>query len=105
MSPLTSLAPLVFVVVTTGIKQGWEDYQRHRTDNATNHLEVQVLRGTVLTKVKSQDINVGDVVKIMNNEEIPCDLVLISSHDSDGKCHVTTANLDGETNLKVVHIL
>ena len=36
------------------------------------------------------------------DEEFPCDLVLLSSEDPEGNCHVTTANLDGETNLKVL---
>ena len=28
-------------------------------------------------------------------------MVMLSSHDSEGECSITTANLDGETNLKV----
>ena len=39
-------------------------------------------------------------MKIHANEPIPCDLVLLSSEDPEGECVVTTANLDGETNLK-----
>ena len=36
------------------------------------------------------------------NDEIPADLVFISgSTGAEGTCYVTTANLDGETNLKV----
>ena len=46
-------------------------------------------------------MQVGDIVKVMVEEELPCDMVLLSSHDEDGECYVTTANLDGETNLKV----
>ena len=37
----------------------------------------------------------------MSDAEVPCDLVLLSSSDRDGRCYITTANLDGETNLKV----
>ena len=44
---------------------------------------------------------VGDIVRIKDNEEFPCDLVVISCDDPDGTCYITTANLDGETNLKV----
>ena len=40
----------------------------------------------------------------MNNEEIPCDLVVLSSSEKDGECNIMTANLDGETNLKVTNI-
>ena len=31
----------------------------------------------------------------------PCDLVLLWTSTENHACHVTTANLDGETNLKV----
>lgn len=43
----------------------------------------------------------GDIVKVKVNQGFPCDLVMLSSYDPEGKCYVTTANLDGETNLKV----
>jgi len=37
----------------------------------------------------------------MSDESFPCDLLLIHSDTDDNKCYITTANLDGETNLKV----
>lgn len=40
-------------------------------------------------------------MKVKVEEELPCDMVLLSSDNEDGECYVTTANLDGETNLKV----
>ena len=44
---------------------------------------------------------VGDIVRVSSNEGIPADMVMLSSHDPEGECYITTANLDGETNLKV----
>ena len=41
------------------------------------------------------------MVKVPCDEEFPCDLVVLTSPHEDGQCHITTANLDGETNLKV----
>ena len=35
------------------------------------------------------------------NEPVPCDMLIFSSSNEDGTCYITTANLDGETNLKV----
>lgn len=51
--------------------------------------------------MKSKLIQVGDLVRVPNENDIPCDMILLSSSNKDGKCFVTTANLDGETNLKV----
>ena len=54
-----------------------------------------------LQQVQSQNIHVGDIVRVKRDESFPCDLVLISTSNNEGKCYITTANLDGETNLKV----
>lgn len=48
-----------------------------------------------------KNVRVGDVVRIHNNDEIPADVILLSTSDLDGACYVETKNLDGETNLKV----
>ena len=32
---------------------------------------------------------------------MPADVLILHSHDSQGCCFVTTANLDGEANLKI----
>lgn len=43
-SPITSILPLVFVVVVTAIKQGYEDFLRHRNDRAVNEQLIDVVR-------------------------------------------------------------
>lgn len=52
-----------------------------------------------------KNVRVGDFVRIYNDEEIPADIIILSTSDADGACYVETKNLDGETNLKVRHAL
>ncbi|XP_074154386.1 phospholipid-transporting ATPase IF isoform X4 [Sminthopsis crassicaudata] len=99
-SPVTSGLPLFFVITVTAIKQGYEDWLRHKSDNEVNGAPVYVVRSGGLVKTRSKNIRVGDIVRIAKDEIFPADLVLLSSDRVDGSCHVTTASLDGETNLK-----
>ncbi|KAL6302940.1 phospholipid-translocating P-type ATPase [Sparassis latifolia] len=45
-------------------------------------------------------LEVGDVVLLRENEQIPADIAVLSTSDPDNMCYVETKNLDGETNLK-----
>jgi phospholipid-transporting ATPase len=44
---------------------------------------------------------VGDILRVTNEKPFPADIVLLSSSEPDGMCFIETANLDGETNLKI----
>uniref|UniRef100_A0A8C9RX74 Phospholipid-transporting ATPase n=1 Tax=Scleropages formosus TaxID=113540 RepID=A0A8C9RX74_SCLFO len=97
-SPVTSGLPLFFVITVTAIKQGYEDWLRHKADNEVNGAPVFVVRSGSLVQTRSK--NVGDIVRVAKDETFPADLVLLSSDRAEGTCHITTASLDGETNLK-----
>lgn len=100
VGPTTSVLPLVFVVSTTAIKQAYEDYLRHKRDKEVNNRYFRVLKDKKLVRIRSRDINVGDLVFVRNNEEVPCDMILLASGGPADRCYITTANLDGETSLK-----
>ncbi|XP_048844720.1 phospholipid-transporting ATPase IF isoform X6 [Brienomyrus brachyistius] len=99
-SPVTSGLPLFFVITVTAIKQGYEDWLRHKADNEVNGAPVFVVRSGSLVQTRSKNIRVGDIVRVAKDETFPADLVLLSSERDEGTCHITTASLDGETNLK-----
>ena len=42
----------------------------------------------------------GEVLRVVANETLPCDMVLLSTSDPTGVAYVQTINLDGESNLK-----
>ncbi|XP_063693860.1 phospholipid-transporting ATPase IF-like isoform X1 [Bolinopsis microptera] len=102
IGPGTTMMPLIIVVTISLFKQGFEDYNRHKADNEVNHRLVNVIRHGCLQQINSKNIRVGDVVKLECEDEFPCDMVLVSSSDEEGSCFITTANLDGETNLKIL---
>ncbi|XP_078513785.1 phospholipid-transporting ATPase IH isoform X3 [Lissotriton helveticus] len=99
-SPVTSGLPLFFVITVTAIKQGYEDWLRHKADNAMNEYPVHVIQHGKLVRKQSRKLRVGDVVMVKEDETFPCDLILISSSRMDGTCFVTTASLDGESSHK-----
>jgi Cft2 family RNA processing exonuclease len=46
-------------------------------------------------ETRSQDLTAGDIVQVNDAQQIPADMVLISSSHPKGSCYITTANLDG----------
>nr|XP_059851849.1 phospholipid-transporting ATPase IH isoform X2 [Delphinus delphis] len=99
-SPVTSGLPLFFVITVTAIKQGYEDWLRHKADSAVNQCPVHFVQHGRLVRKQSRKLRVGDIVMVKEDETFPCDLIFLSSSRADGTCHVTTASLDGESSHK-----
>jgi len=99
----TTVAPLIFVLFVNAVKEIYDDYYRHKSDDEVNNRLVERFNqsSNSRTHTKWRDLIVGDVVMVEQDSEIPADLLFLSSADQDGLCYVETANLDGETNLKL----
>ncbi|KAM0841456.1 hypothetical protein ACQ4PT_053767 [Festuca glaucescens] len=99
-SPVAGILPLAFVLGVTAVKDGYEDWRRHRSDKNENNRTASVLVDGVFQPKRWKEMQVGDVVRVVANETLPCDMVLLSTSDPTGVAYVQTINLDGESNLK-----
>uniref|UniRef100_A0A671RBU7 P-type ATPase N-terminal domain-containing protein n=1 Tax=Sinocyclocheilus anshuiensis TaxID=1608454 RepID=A0A671RBU7_9TELE len=77
------------------IKDGWEDFRRYQTDQQLNNTPCFIFSSKQMCFVERRwkDVRLGDFVRVLSNQ-------IMHTSDPNGVCHIETANLDGETNLK-----
>ena len=84
---------LLFVLVVNGLKEVYEDVQRHKSDKKINLAKVNVLRGRSFIQIEWQQLKIGDIIKLENNEQIPADCLIVSTSNKNFSCYIETCNL------------
>ncbi len=77
-----------------------EDWKRHKGDWSLNHMKTKTLKNGIFVETDWKSVVVGDVIMLGKNEQIPADIVILSTSNPDSECYIETKNLDGESNLK-----
>ncbi|RHY34313.1 hypothetical protein DYB32_001300 [Aphanomyces invadans] len=109
----STIVPLIMVLF-----EAIEDKARHDADRAVNQSKTEVfdVDGQTWIEILWKDLRVGgklshalvlgwshvsaDLVRVVDSQPFPADMVLLTSSSNDGQVYVETANLDGETDLK-----
>ena len=104
ISPLgaaSAIAPLVFVLTVSLIREAVEDLKRRQLDNEQNSNKVETYINGEWIEIKSGELRMGEIIRVKKDGVFPSDLMLIDSNLKDGVCFIETGTLDGEKTLKI----
>ena len=100
VDPVTTIMPVVIVLIISLIREGVEDYRKYTNDKKANETLISVYKLPRFIKEKCYLINIGNIIKVKKDEMIPADLLIIKTSLKNGFCYMQTSNIDGETTLK-----
>uniref|UniRef100_A0A8D2LPF2 Phospholipid-transporting ATPase n=1 Tax=Varanus komodoensis TaxID=61221 RepID=A0A8D2LPF2_VARKO len=97
----TYWVPLGFVLTVTIVREAVEEIRCYMRDKEVNSqiYSKLIARGTV--KVKSSNIQVGDLIIVEKNQRVPADMIFLRTSEKNGSCFLRTDQLDGETDWKL----
>ena len=66
------------------IKDAYEDYQHYKADQTENRKKVIVIQNGYEKEVQYQDLKVGQIIMIEEDEFCPADILIIHTSDPKG---------------------
>uniref|UniRef100_A0A4W3KAG2 Phospholipid-transporting ATPase n=1 Tax=Callorhinchus milii TaxID=7868 RepID=A0A4W3KAG2_CALMI len=112
LSWTTTVIPLLLVLIITAVKDAIDDYVSYfccsdslRNIMAFNRWLLNHNKYLDFRMEKWMHVQVGDIIKLQNNQFVTADVLLLTSSEPHGLVYIETAELDGETNLKVKQAL
>ena len=89
ISPLpwySAVLPLLLVLVVSMAREGTEEYYKYKCDKESNCAEYNVWSKETQTwrAMKSQDLRLGMVIRLKDNEMAPADLLLLQTERPQG---------------------
>ena len=100
LHPFSAIAPLVFVLAVSMIREGIEDYLRYCSDKEVNSAPTFIYKEGKFEEVRCQDIQVGHIVMVKKDQAFPCDLIMLANSNENLVAYIETSTIDGEKNLK-----
>lgn len=94
--------PLAFILFIGICKGLFEDYHRALDDSRINQQVVEVFTEASAPAVtlQWQDLAVGNVVRLFDNDPVPADMIVLASSNEDRPAFVDDCKLNGGSNLR-----
>ncbi|EKX73567.1 guanylyl cyclase, putative [Theileria equi strain WA] len=95
--------PLLISILVSIFSNVLEAKRRYIIGRCVDYKKCTVLHGrkAKIRSTRVSDLVVGNIVKLSLDEEVPADIIILASSNSDGKIHIDTSSIDGSNNLKV----
>lgn len=100
LTPITGWVPLLIVLGISLLREGIEDYLRHKSDIEMNSSNCKIYTEGKFLNKKWAEVAVGDIVLVEEMEIFPADLIVLATNLDNGVCYMETSSLDGEKSLK-----
>lgn len=95
------LAPLVFVLTLSMMKEAYDDIKRWQRDKDVNNQLYPVWNGSEFVKTRSMDLKEGNILELRAGNRIPADCLLLWTSEETHAVFIKTDQLDGETDWKL----